>query len=111
MASSKLVVWEESYVGKKSVIIPSKEISGFKLQYAKTKNYWWIIPVFTLATALHGLYLIGSATVNIVFTTTVAISGKNTYQYSDMQGTYRELKKFARFPQGIQSNIDLASIE
>ncbi|MFM7759089.1 MAG: hypothetical protein ACKO6J_09160 [Crocinitomicaceae bacterium] len=107
--SNKIVVLTEQ--SKKCLTIPISEIKHFKLRYAKQKHYEWTIPVFTLATIAHGSFLKFTAPANLIVTISVTASGENAFKYSDKDMSYEKLRMFARFPQGIPSNIDLASIK
>jgi len=88
------------------VTVPISEIERFKLRYAKSQKYGWLIPAYTLSTMTHGILLIFSATVNLIVTTSVTASGDRAYKYSNKNFTYDQLKMFSRFPQGIPENID-----
>ncbi|MBM3161675.1 MAG: hypothetical protein FJZ66_10110 [Bacteroidetes bacterium] len=107
--SNKIVVLTEQT--KKCLTIPISEIKHFKLRHAKQKHYGWTIPVFTLATIAHGSFLKFTAPANLIVTISVTASGENAFKYSDKDMSYEKLRMFARFPQGIPSNIDLASIK
>jgi len=107
--SSKIVILTETT--KKCIIVPISDIRKFKLQYAQPKQYGWTIPLYTLATFTHGFFLIFTAPINLIVTISVAAGGENAFTYSDKNMTYEKLKMFARFPQGIPPNIDLASIK
>jgi hypothetical protein len=107
--SNKIVVLTEET--KKCVTVPITDVQSFKLRYAKPKHYGWTIPVYTLATIGHGLFLIFTAPINLIVTISVTASGEIAFKYSDKNMTYDKLKMFARFPQGIPTNIDIASIK
>jgi hypothetical protein len=107
--SSKIVVLAEETT--KCVTVPITDVQRFKLRYAKPKHYGWTIPVYTLATIGHGLLLIFTAPINLIVTISVTASGESAFKYSDKNMTYDKLKMFARFPQGIPTNIDLESIK
>ena len=113
--SSKMIVLTDynriNRIEKSIVIITFDEIRRFKLQYAKSRSYWWTIPIYTLATISHGWWLIISAPINLLVTASVTSSGVIDFQYHNKDITHEELKMFARFPQGIPSNIDIASIK
>ena len=96
---------------KTCMTVPVNEVKKFKLWYAKPKHYGWTIPVYTLATISHGWWLIFSAPVNLIVTISVTASGESAFTYSSKDMTYDKLKMFARFPQGIPPDIDLASIK
>ncbi len=107
--SNKIVVLTES--DSKCVTVPISDVERFKLRYAKPKHYSWTIPVYTLATIGHGLLLIFTAPINLIVTISVTASGESAFKYSDKNMTYDKLRMFARFPQGIPTNIDIASIK
>lgn len=107
--SNKIIVLTENT--KKCVTVPVNEVERFSLRYAKPKNYEWTIPVYTLSTITHGYYIILTAPVNLIVTISVTVAGKNAFKYSDKNMTYDKLKMFARFPQGIPTNIGIESIK
>lgn len=96
---------------KQCISIRIKDNDRFKLRYAKPKHYGKLIPVYTLSTLSHGIFLIFTAPINLIVTTAVAISGENDFQYNKRNMTYEKLKMFARFPQGIPHNVDVANIQ
>ncbi|MBS3770960.1 MAG: hypothetical protein KGY70_14755 [Bacteroidales bacterium] len=102
-------VLTNSHSKNKVVFIPIKEIRRFKLKYAKPSAYWWTIPVYSLASIGHGAFLIFSLPINLAVTVTTTTNSNSVYNYNDL--TYKELKMFARFPQGIPQNIDISDIE
>ena len=107
--SNKIVVLSEAT--NKCMTVQINDVKRFTLRYAEPKHYGWTIPVYTLATIGHGALLILTAPINFIVTILVTASGENAFQYSDKNMTYDKLKMFARFPQGIPPNIDLASIK
>ncbi len=107
--SNKIVVLSETT--NKCMTVPINDVKRFKLQYAKPKYYGWTIPVYTLATIGHGLFLIFTAPINLIVTISVTASGESAFKYSKKNMTYDKLKMFARFPQGVPTNIDIANIK
>ena len=107
--SNKIIVLAEDT--KKCMTVPISEVKRFSLRYAQPKHYGWTIPVFTLATIAHGWFLILTAPVNLIVTISVTAGGENAFKYSDKNMTYDKLKMFARFPQGIPTNIDIANVK
>ena len=93
------------------VIVPVTGVRSFTLKYARPKHYGWSIPVYTLATIGHGVFLIITAPVNLIVTISVTVGGETSFEYNDKKMTYDKLKMFARFPQGIPPHIDIASIK
>jgi hypothetical protein len=107
--SNKIVVLSESE--NECLTVPITEVKQFKLRYAKPKNYSWSIPAYTFFTLMHGLLLIFTAPINLIVTISVKASGESAFRYSDKNMTYEKLKMFARFPQGIPTNINMESIK
>jgi hypothetical protein len=107
--SNKIIVLTEDT--KKCVTVPVNEVKRFSLRYAQSKHYGWTIPVYTLATISHGYFLTLTAPLNLIVTISVTAASENAFKYSDKNMTYDKLKMFARFPQGIPTNIDLESIK
>lgn len=106
--SSNIIVFDE--VSKKCITIPINKVSKFKLKYAKSREYFWSIPVLSLSSIAHGFGLIITMPANIVVTSIVTTSGSSDYQFSKKNITYNEMRMFARFPQGIPLNMPLDSI-
>ncbi|WP_029036928.1 hypothetical protein [Salinimicrobium xinjiangense] len=91
--------------------VPIARIKGFKLMYAQPKNYGWTIPVSALATLSHGFLLVFTAPVNIIVTSGVTARGANAFTYNDGDITMEEIKMFARFPQGLPPDIEVANLK
>ena len=107
--SNNLIVLSEKTT--ECIIVPMNDVNRFELQYAKSKHYGWTIPVFTFASFAHGLFGIFTIPINLIVTILVTASGENAFIYKGKNMTYDQLKMFARFPQGIPSNVDLESIK
>jgi len=107
--SNKIVVLTEET--KKCMTVPVSEVKHFSLRYAKSKHYDWTIPLFVVLPFIHGAYSIFTMPIHLIVTISVTASGDNAFKYSDKKMTYDKLRMFARFPQGIPPNIDLASIK
>lgn len=106
--SSSITLFERK--SKECIIVPINKIEKFNLIYAQPKNYFWTIPVFTLATIPHQLLMVYTLIPSLVTTILVYDTGLHAYEYRDKHITYEELRMFARFPQGIPSCVDLESI-
>jgi hypothetical protein len=104
-----IVVLKQSLNKCVSVLI--KDVHRFSLRYAKPKQYGWTIPVYTLSTIIHGSMLVFTAPINLMVTIGVTMSSEDAFQYNEKNMSYEKLKMFARFPQGIPLNIDVASIK
>ena len=109
--STRLIVLVNTDSIKRAETLQTKEISRFTLLYAKPKKYGWTIPVYTLATFFHGLFLAFTAPINLIVTITVTSSGMQAFQYSEKEMTYEKLKMFARFPQGLPPGINIENIK
>lgn len=107
--SNNIVVLSETTSKCQSVSI--NDVKRFKLQYAKPKHYGWTIPVGILLPLIHGWYSAITIPVHLIVTISVTSGGEKAFKYSEKNMTYDNLKMFARFPQGIPPNIDLASIQ
>jgi hypothetical protein len=108
--SKELRVLTGKAPNKKMVVIPKHEVDRFKIKFAKPKSYWWAVPVFTAATAAHGVFLIFSAPANLIVTITTAVSSSSDVRFTDEDLSFGDLNMYARFPQGIPSQIDLSDI-
>lgn len=109
--TTNLYVLSEADIDGQIKTINIHDVKNFRLMYAKPKNYSWAIPVFTLATISHGYFAIFTAPINLIITTSVADGAWKSFQYSEEDMTYEELKMFARFPQGIPDGIEVEDIK
>jgi len=107
----QLIVLTDNKKTKLPVKVPVNQINHFELRYAQPKHYGWTIPLFTAATLGHGVFLLFTAPINIIGTVIVTASGEDAFMYTEKDITYEKLNLFARFPQGIPSNIELSSIK
>ncbi len=95
---------------KKLRIIDHKQTDGFILRYSQPVHYAWTIPVFSLATFLHGWWSIFTFPINLAVTISVTTGGHTSFRYNEHDISLSQLKIFARFPQGIPPNIKLTDI-
>lgn len=95
----------------KCVSTPVSDIKRFSIRYAIPKHFGWTIPMGLLLSFINGAFSIFTLPLHLVVTTIVTVSGNNAYQYTNQELTYEQLKMFARFPQGIPPEIDLAGIK
>lgn len=93
------------------IAVPIDEIDLFVLRYALPKSYVTSMILFPLTSLLHGYYALLTLPMNILVTAIVTTSGHTAFQYNDENISYRELRMFARFPQGIPPNVDTANLE
>jgi hypothetical protein len=96
--------------GHSCEVIPLSEINGFNLRYAKSKNYGWTIPVFTVFSLVHGGFAVLTLPLNLIITTAITASGQKAYLYNEKEISYKDLQMFARYPQGIPKGIELNQI-
>lgn len=106
--SNALIVLSEKKM--ECVVVPKSDIFSFKIKYADQRNYGWMIPILSLSTISHGLFLIFSLPANLIVTSIVASSGEKAVSYTNEDISYEALKMFARFPQGIPPGITLEEI-
>lgn len=106
-----LVILNRDTTKEKISEVNTANVKKFKLRYAKSKHYEWTIPVSMLVTIAHGWYAGLTLPVNIITTSTVSSGGEYAFEYNQKIMTFDKLKMFARFPQGIPSNVDLARIK
>jgi len=107
--SNKIVVLTEGT--KKCMTVSLSDVKHFKLRYAKPKHYGWTIPTFLVYPFIHGYFSVFTIPIHLIVTISVTVTGENAFKYSDKNMTYEKLRMFARFPQGIPPNVDLASIK
>ncbi len=107
--SNKIVVLTE--LTKECLTFPISEITQFKLRYAKPKHYGLSVPVLFVYPFIHGRFSIITIPIHLIVTLSVTAAGESAFMYSDQNMTYDKLQMFARFPQGIPTNIDIASIK
>ncbi len=85
---------------------PKKDLIDYTLTYAKPPSrYLWTIPVYTASTISHGVLLVFTAPVNLIYTLAVVNSANQAYQYTAEDIPLTSLHSFARFPQGIPKHI------
>lgn len=107
--SNKIIVLTE--YTKNCITVPVSKVEQFSLKYANPKHYGWTIPSGIGLPLIHGLFAVFTIPVHLIVTISVTVGGENAFKYSDKNMTYDKLKMFARFPQGVPPNIDLASIK
>ena len=108
---SKMVVLSSVDSIKRATILKLEDVNQFTLKYAQPKDYSWRIPVYTLSTLLHGFYLIFTAPINLIVTISVNASGSSDFEYSETDMDFEKLKMFARFPQGLPPNVNIADLK
>lgn len=104
-----LLAWPKNSP-RKPITFPLKQIRGYKVQYAKTPNYSWTIPVYAASTISHGFLLIFTMPLNLVTTIIVSVNGKRNFTYSNKNVDLQQLKMFARYPGGIPPNVVLSKL-
>lgn len=107
--SNTIVVLTKSE--NKCITVLIKDVERFKLRYAKPKHYGWTMPLGIVLPFIHGVYSLLTLPLHLIVTISVTASGESAFQYSAKDMNYDKLKMFARFPQGIPKNIDIAKIK
>jgi len=92
-------------------LILKKDVRDFELLYAKPKNYGLVAPIFVLSTISHGFFLAITAPINIMSFIIVSKFEKKEFTYDNSNISYDRLKMFARYPQGIPANVNIADIK
>ncbi len=93
------------------LIIPTGDISSFKLMYAQPKQYGLAIPGSVLLSISHGIFAVFTAPANIIVTSITTARGANAFTYRETDMSWDDLKMFARFPQGIPPGIEMANLK
>jgi hypothetical protein len=94
----------------KCIAIEKSQVLAFTLQYAQARHYGWTIPLSSLVTLSHGAFAIFTFPINLITTIAVTGAGESAFVYKSDNMTYKELKMFARFPQGLPPNVMLSDI-
>jgi hypothetical protein len=111
VGDSALVVREEFGSRSHCLLSPLTDIKSFSIRYANGKNYGWAVPLYTLGSISHGLFLVFTAPINLIATTVIAVEASQAYEMDSRVMTFEELKLFARFPQGLPEGITLDMIK
>lgn len=94
---------------KKIAVVPIDKIKRFRVYYAKPWRYDLSGPLLGVLTISHGVAGIFTLPVNVLVTSTVTT---NAYMaYSDGTFGLDDLRKYARFPQGLPANVVLEEIK
>jgi hypothetical protein len=92
------------------IAVPVTDIRKFSLTYARPSHYGWSILLFSVLCVSHGMFAVFSLPINLIVTISVTSGGEHAFTYSEKDMTYKKLKMFARFPQGIPLTVNLADI-
>lgn len=95
---------------RQCVYVARTELTHYSLRYAKSVNYSYVIPLGLLASISHGIFLVITAPLNLIVGAAVSISSMNAFIYDDHDISYEQLHAFARFPQGIPSDVECDSL-
>jgi hypothetical protein len=94
----------------KCINVPINEIKRFRLTYARSKHYAWLIPLGVVNVFMHGAFSIITIPFHLLVTGFVTYSGETDFTYTQKELSFQKLTQFARFPQGIPNHIHLSSI-
>ena len=109
--TDKLFILKTDHNNSYIVIVKSRDIKRYYLKYIKAPQYGWNIPFYTLLSLTHGIYAVFTIPLNLITTTTIAVSENCKYTYNNKTLAYKKLRMYARFPQGIPKNIKLNRIK
>lgn len=124
--SSNLLILSPSRESRNTRLstVPAVSVQRYKLQYARSKNYaWMLIPGILMplipfpdpdnpsqGMIFHGWFAIFTIPINLIAVGITYASGNKEFSYNSLNLSYSELRKFARYPQGLPEGIDLSSI-
>lgn len=91
--------------------IDKNKILRYKIYFAEANKYGWTIPVFSLISVTHGLLSIFTLPTNLISTIIITSTAKSSFRISNRNINYENLKMYARFPQGMPSNIKIEQIK
>ena len=94
---------------KKIAVVPINKIKRFRVYYAKPSRYDIAGPILGLLTISHGVWSIFSLPVNVLASS--AVTANAYFAYSDETFGLDDLRKYARFPQGLPTNVVLEEIK
>jgi len=101
----------ESNISRGVVEAQISDVHHFLLRYAKPKHYGWAIPLSVLTCITHGYFAVLTLPANLIVTISVAVGGENAFRYNSRTMSFDKLRMFARFPQGIPHDINVALIK
>lgn len=109
---------------KSLVALRQDKVARFKIKYANSDNYGWAMITHTIGCVfpvpdpesgdimpLHGFFAIITVPVNLIVTSVIYASARNDFRYNKNDLTFNDLKKFARFPQGIPVQVNRSDIK
>jgi hypothetical protein len=86
-------------------------LTKFSLIYVKPKSYYWTIPLGMAASIAQGFMGILSLPINLISAGFIINSTYRDAAFNQSQISYGELKEYARFPQGMPKEIDIAVLK
>lgn len=92
--------------GPKFNAIPLDKVREYRLRFARSREYGWLIPVFTLVSFTHGFVGIFTLPLNLIGSITIATKASREFTYEETQIHPSRLGPFSRFPQGIPEGVD-----
>ncbi len=87
-----------------------EDLHSFRVYYAEGPDLLWAVIVYSLTSFSHGVWFVISLPVNLVATSVLRSGAVSEYILRPKDITPDELRRFARFPQGIPEHIDEKSI-
>jgi hypothetical protein len=113
VGEADLIIREEMAGLSSCLAVPLARVRRYTVRYANGPDYGGLVPLYTLGTLTHGLWLIFSAPVNFLATTIIAVEASYAYELDSRKDrlSFEELKMFARFPQGLPPGVSPEMIQ
>ncbi len=89
--------------------VEKTKIKRFKVIYAAPRKLGWLVALLTLSTAGHGYFMVFTVPLTLIGGPLVA-NRKYTYRFTNNDIDFNEMKKYARFPQGIPAGLKIEAI-
>ncbi len=93
------------------ISVAKKDIESFSVRYANPPQYIAWNVVNSLFTLTHGIVLLLTLPINITTMVIINRNAQKAYEYEDSHINYEQLRMFARFPQGLPRNVNLANLK
>lgn len=90
--------------------LKKSNIISFRLQFANAPNYRPYYLLYTLACVPSGFFFPLTTIGNLIGVASIQWSANADVEISSSQGSWSDIKKFARYPQGIPPSIQLEEI-
>ncbi len=92
------------------VQIPWDAVDNYRVYYAHGKSLVWFVPLYTIVTFSHGWFAFLTMPFNLIATLTAHFTSQHEHVLRKKDIAPEELGLFARFPQGIPTDVALQDI-